>query len=85
MYPAALSGEVATRLSQPSHRLAGRHRIRADDLDIERTLACEYGLCRTGRTHGIDLRIRRQEFGDYAATVEPVAQRSGLQSFTGAA
>jgi hypothetical protein len=37
MYPAALSGEVATRLSQPSHRLSGRHRTSADGLDFEWT------------------------------------------------
>jgi len=30
----------------------------ADSLDIQRILTCRYGFWRTGRTYGIDLRIR---------------------------
>jgi hypothetical protein len=57
---AATSGSCsAARLSQPSHRLSGRHRTRANGLDIWRILTCEYGLWRTGRTSFIDLQIRR--------------------------
>ena len=48
-------------LSQPSHRLTGRHRTRADSLDIRRILTCGFGFWRTGRTHGIDLRIKWQK------------------------
>jgi hypothetical protein len=46
-------------LSQPCHRLTGPHRTEADSLDIRRILTCGYGFCRTGRAHGIDLRIKR--------------------------
>jgi hypothetical protein len=43
-------------ISQLSHRLAGRHRTRADGLDLRRTLTCGYGLRRTRWTSGTDLR-----------------------------
>jgi hypothetical protein len=56
---AAMTYKVGRDLSQPSHRLTGRHRTQADSLDIRRILTCGYGFCRTGRTHGIDLRNRR--------------------------
>ena len=46
-------------LSRLSHRLTGRPRARADGLDIQWTLTCGYGFCRTGRTRSIDLRIKR--------------------------
>src|SRR5262249_22617336 len=58
-------------LSRLSHRLTGRHRTRADGLDIQWTLACGYRFWRTDRTGGIDLRIRR--LGD---RVPPSAHRS---------
>jgi hypothetical protein len=56
---ATLGALLRTGLSRLSHRLTGRHRTKADGLDIQWTLTCRYGLWRTGRTHGIDLRIRR--------------------------
>jgi hypothetical protein len=40
-------------LSQLSHGLAGRYRTRPECLDIQWTLTCGYGLCRTGRTHAL--------------------------------
>lgn len=46
-----------TAISQPSHRLEGQRRTQAYGMDIRRTLTCGCGLWRTGRTHGIDLRI----------------------------
>jgi hypothetical protein len=49
---------IPTDLSQLSHRLSGQYRIQAHSLDIWRILTCGYGFCRTGWTHGIDLRIR---------------------------
>jgi len=48
---------VGPDLSQLSHGLPGRHRTRPEGLDIEWTLTCGYGFCRTGWTCGIDLRI----------------------------
>jgi len=50
---------TAVTISQLSHRLAGRHRTRADGPDIEWTLTCGYGFWRTDRIDGIDLRVRR--------------------------
>jgi hypothetical protein len=61
--PPAHRGRLSPRspgradLSRLSHRLTGRHRTRADSLDIEPTLTCSYGFCRTDRTGSIDLRI----------------------------
>lgn len=52
-------GAKGRGLSQLSHGLAGRHRTRADDLDIHRTLTCESGFRRTGWTGSIGLRIKR--------------------------
>ena len=39
--------KVGRDLSQPSHRLTGRHRTQADSLDIRRILTCGYGFWRT--------------------------------------
>src|SRR6266496_1466549 len=64
-FPAAgepVAADLAVTISQLSHRLAGRHQTMADGLDIQWTLTCGYGFCRTGRTRPIDLRIRRLGF-----------------------
>jgi len=50
-------------LSQLSHGLVGRYETVAATLDTNRALASGYGLRRTGRTGGIDLRIRRLDDG----------------------
>ncbi len=55
---AAASRNSWPDLSQLSHGLVGRHRIRPDGLDIQWTLTCGYGFLRTGWKDGIDLRIR---------------------------
>jgi hypothetical protein len=38
---AAMTYKVGRDLSQPSHRLTGRHRTRADSLDIRRILTSD--------------------------------------------
>jgi len=62
-------------VSRPSHKLAGRHRTRADGLGIQWTLICGYGFRRTDRRRGIDLRIRR-----LGVRVPPCAPRSTASS-----
>jgi hypothetical protein len=57
--PTTTWSRMTATVSQLSHRLGGRHWTEADSLDIQRTLTCGSGFWRTGRTHGIDLRIRR--------------------------
>ena len=57
--------------SSASHGLAGRHRTQAPVLDNWWTMTCGYGFRRTGRTLGIDLRIRR-----LGVRVPPSAPRS---------
>jgi hypothetical protein len=62
-------------LSQLSHELMGRHRTQAPILDTCWTMTCGYGLRRTGRTGGTDLRIRR-----LGVRVPPSAPSSGVNS-----
>jgi hypothetical protein len=51
--------DLPSRISQPSHRLGGRHRTQMSVPDTCWTLTCGYGFCRTHRTRRADLRIRR--------------------------
>ena len=44
-------------------RLTGRHRTKADSLDIQWTLTCGYGFWLADRTGGIDLRVGMAEPG----------------------